>query len=56
MKKISEAHWGEYIRCSLKGEVVDKLKELFEEMEEEDYRVRTRDFVQRINKLGLRYS
>jgi hypothetical protein len=54
-KKISEAQWGEHIRCSLRGDVVDKLKELFDEMEEEDYKVRTREFVQRINKLGLRY-
>jgi hypothetical protein len=28
-KKISEAQWDEYIKFSLKRDVVDKLKELF---------------------------
>ena len=42
LKKISESEWGEYIKCCLHADVVEKLKELFDYLEDEKEYVSTR--------------
>lgn len=41
-KKISEAYWDEYIKCILKEEVVERIKEIFDELQDVDARVQTK--------------
>lgn len=55
-KRISEAYWGEYIKCTLKDEVVERIKEIFDELQNVEARVETKELIYKINKLGVKYS
>lgn len=55
-KKISEAYWGEYIKCTIKEEVLERIKEIFDGLQDVDARVETKELIYKINKLGVKYS
>ena len=56
MKKISAAYAGEYMRCKLAGEVWEKMKEVWQELQDERSCVQVRSFVRRFCRLGVHYT